>query len=780
MADPQDPTQTTNTSAAGVDTGAAQAELNNLTKSVQSATQSAKTMNSEVSKLKHISVPDFVKQATGMEALAAKAKLAVGDLNILAKHLSSLDDMTKQAAKMGIVLDGDKANDLFSSLKQMAKTAGKESGSSFSDGWGSELTKMFGEADKIMKKLANGAAKFGIGDAIGSGGTLAAAYALNVFSNKMNDALPPYKKMQEATMAMDRVLLQSSINIGTAGDDMANAYDKASGASTDFHKKSLKTAEITRSTMEEVTAASVEMAKFMSAAQSKASLDADKSGNAYSVLGKQVTALDAVLLIHNATGMATNTITSSMEKAQLELGESVTGSVEMFGKIKDASNGTGLGMDKVTATVMSSASSLKMWGGSINSVLPVFNMFANSLANTGRVGLAPELLESYTRGINGMTLAQRSFIGVQAGLGGRGGALGAGLEMEEALEDKSGAGMAKYMEGIQKTLEQYGGGRVLTRQDAIKDPALVNQFVLQRQLLGQMLSVDQAQANKMLEAMKGMKEGLTAPSDGQSTFRDILTKGEDVGTKTTTDYDKAQMDVQRGIVASGEELIRIWNKLGNTMGVGGKVSDTLDTLGSMMTDGKMSLEGLARGAVAAGRKEKDRYLHKMAERVTEGKTQEETDEEFNRLKNRIGQVKPLEFIKEAKSRDIGRMEPESLPPPLDQNVPQSGVNAQKPRARWQGDLPPPISAAKTLQQPKLELADFPRFTQSLDSVIAQAVQSAIAKARVNEASKNDKAQKAEPVEVELLITPKMVGDSTIKFDAQVIRVVKGLVTDSNR
>ena len=252
---------------------------------------------------------------------------------------------------------------------------------------------------------------------------------------------------------------------------------------------------------------------------------------------------EAALAVATATGVGHSDIANNMVLAYQELGETIEGSAKMFGTIQGAAKQSGIGFEKTMGAIIGGAKALKMWGGTVESVTPMFNAFSKSLQDSGigRQGLTPELFQSFVGGLNKMNFETRALMGIQAGMGGGpGGALGAGLEMEAALEEGP-EGMQKILGGLTDTLKNLGGGGILTRDEALENPELTRQFIQQRQLLTQMLGVDEASANKMLDMISATeKTGLQMGDSMSKEFNNLVKQGKETGEQTTSTAEKAR------------------------------------------------------------------------------------------------------------------------------------------------------------------------------------------------------------------------------------------------
>jgi hypothetical protein len=796
---------------------------NNYNRVIGNVTNSAKKLNDQLLALRSGSggPVDVVnpQQAGSMNTFSAATTHLKDRIKELANETKAFQAIQVDAKKIGFDMDISTVKSLWNTISGGTATAGTTAGKGFVDslmGKIKELPSMIG----AVKEQLTAAMNFGGSALLGTAAVYAASQGLKVLAKSMKDMLPGYDEMQTATMGYDKVILQSAVNMGRFGSDTKNAYREAGDVSAEFGRQMKKTSSDMQMSIGEVTADAATMAKFMNSAQMMATLGNAAQGDAMSKLstaygenGRELTALNAALLIHNATGMETGTLMSEMETAQLQLGETVDGSVQMFGKLKEASVGSGLSMDKVGGSVIKSAGDLKLWGGTINSVLPVFNMFSKSLGE-GRKGLATEMLESFTSGIKAMSFEKRAFLGIQAGAGQRGGALGAGLEMEAALDDKTGKGMEKYMDGLTKTLERYGGGKVISRDEAIKDPGLQTQFILQRKLLEQMMGMDTAHANKLMEAMKAGPDAMAAGSGGMEQLQQMLTTGGQTIDSTVTDAKKEELAAQRGLITSTEKLTETFNGLLANAGFKGRIGGLLRAADGATTGGtatgddllKMVQALLGNTATNAGRKG-DRPNENAAQLPTPAAHERTTQQRAADLAAAAGIVGTTTAGKE---QQVTRQAPTHSATALDALMTAakaagraaeqpSSVSRESAVGLFSPSRIPETQVSKQIQVTQLQTAAdrvnrdtggnhvnqspvLNDATRRLGADLAAVIRNAMDKVtggQTTAATTNKPPQKA-TMDIELKITPTMMDNGTIKVSAEAIRaVIKAEMTGTN-
>ena len=444
-----------------------------------------------------------------------------------------------------------------------------------------------------------------LGNILGSAMPIAAAKMRLELLQSLDDTSGGMLTAQKDTLAFQKGILQ-------AGQSFGETFEGAGENISSFLQRWTDTVNTVKATPEEIRGVTEAFKNVMPIDEQTRNLSS--LSRAHGNLKSTLTATNAALLISAAKGMDAGEAAQWMAKATTELGDTTEQAVTNFGKIAWAADKSGLGFNKVGASIMSAADSLKMWGGTVSGVTPLYKAFADSLAGTGRQGLTPQLLQSFVQGLQGMQFGARALLGLQAPGGAAKGALGAGLEMEAALEEGP-AGMKKVSENLVGMLKQFGGGKVLTRQEAISDPAMQRNFMVQRQLLMQQMGLDQASANRTLEMLKNIdKSGLDVGGDTQDTLNSMLQSGEKTQEATQAALTKAMNEQALAVNNGTKEIVKAVGNLGKSFGVGGIIK-TLEESLTRLVSGAPSMEksmaeirkllGGLKEAVGFGKKEKD-------------------------------------------------------------------------------------------------------------------------------------------------------------------------------
>ena len=444
-------------------------------------------------------------------------------------------------------------------------------------------TTMTASVDAMKSKLG------GLGKVLGSAMPMAAAKMRVEFLQTMDANTGGLLTAQKETLAFQK-------SISQAGQSFGQTFEKAHGNTRNFLKNWTDTVNTVKATPEEVNKVREAFKDVMPIQEQVRHLSSLKS--AHSGLSSTISATNAALLVSAATGMDAGKAAQWMGQAITELGNTTEEAAQNFARISWAADKSGLGFEKVGQSIMSAADALKMWGGTVSGVAPVYKAFSDSLAGTGRQGLTPQLLQSFVSGLQGMQFGTRALLGLQAPGGGGKGAIGAGLQMEADLE-KGPEGMKNIAANLSQTLKNFGGGKVVTREQALSDPALERNFMVQRQLLMQTMNLDQASANKTLAMLQSIDQnGLSAGGDTADQLDTLLKSGEKTNEST---QDILQKAMNESVLATQNSTKDIVNAIKGALGgnVGGFVK-TLDGFITKLTGSsstnesiKLATEGLA-------------------------------------------------------------------------------------------------------------------------------------------------------------------------------------------
>lgn len=445
-----------------------------------------------------------------------------------------------------------------------------------------KITSLGASGDETFKKLT--AANRGMVDSMTNhmkGGAKIIEGALSMMGQtKITDALDKVNSIlksfglniletQQTIMNIERTSLQAGVSFEKsfeAGRENAQIYGETV----------VEASMAAQESIEDVRRVQEQLSKQIGAvAAVKTLIDL---GQAADNVNTRLTATTAAMLIGRATGMDYGSIVDKIAQAQLNLGETTSGAVSAFGRINAAAKGSGIGFDRVATSIFENADALKMWGGSIGSIAPVFEMFSRSLKGTGREGLTPDLLRNLVSGLSQMELGTRALLGIQAGPQ-AGGALGGALDIEAAMQEGE-SGMAKIVDSLTKTLTQFSGGKIITFQEARENPALQAQFTVQRQLLKSIVGGNDANAARTLAALQAVeKTGLQVGSSQSKELGELIGSGEKVAQQTTGELRAADLRRQQTEIMAGRKIIDAIKESGSPIVTAlGKVEGVLKTI----------------------------------------------------------------------------------------------------------------------------------------------------------------------------------------------------------
>jgi hypothetical protein len=352
---------------------------------------------------------------------------------------------------------------------------------------------------------------------------LADALVFNLTSSAMSSLLSPITDLESKITDKVKGIAPSIMNLGGTGDRAGmgrGAFDEQveealAGSARAARELGVST-DVTNRALNTLTSAGVAAYEvFGNLNQQVADSDTHLNG------------LAASLTLSSATGLEMDKIAEYTQQSIRQLGRAATDTGAMFAALSLAQRGTGLSMSSVSDEVMGSASSLRYYGTSVESLANTFNAFTTSVGKNKQL-LGKELFKDTITQIENMSFGMRAFLGMQSQVGKGRGAIDAGLEVEQALaEGRTG----EIFTAIREQLERVGGGQVLTRQQAL-DTNQGSQYLLQRQLLQSMLGpMDAGKADTTLGILqRGEVERATEvfakPQDIETRRQQLLESGQ--------------------------------------------------------------------------------------------------------------------------------------------------------------------------------------------------------------------------------------------------------------
>ena len=173
-----------------------------------------------------------------------------------------------------------------------------------------------------------------------------------------------------------------------------------------------------------------------------------------------------------------------------------------------------------------------LWGNQASGTMNILQNVSKGLDGTN-VGFKGQLdiVNKLTTSIGSMPLGMRSFIGIQSGL--RGGAVSAGLQVEQMLQEGKMGEVANMM---QQAMEKQTGRKAITLKEANVGGAQAQDVFMQQRAMLQTMGISgEATQNRMLEIMSKTSIGGTTGIDAQNEMKEALNKGNDLQDKQRSD-----------------------------------------------------------------------------------------------------------------------------------------------------------------------------------------------------------------------------------------------------
>lgn len=598
-------------------------DLNDVLKEVKSTLQDVHTRQKDVVRGNEDLAKSAKKSADAKEEDIEVTKKAAGELQRLQEAVSSLNMNT--------------AIQSFSNFVTTTKSA---------------ITNARESMTKEMKQMMDSINDTTIKGSKETTDILSALVPLSVSKmhmklTQMKYKIPLFDEIETSAMSAERTLMNLTIpfsNIrgqlrdlgdGAQAAGIGSIFTEAQGSVREFNAFLSKTIQDTQQGQKEVEAVATALGKTFGPEAFRNFNNIKKSIDGFNSNMNQVT---AVLQIANATGSSNSQIVSLMEQAYLDLGHQGKETLTVLGSIYDAATRSKLGFDRTSKSIMESASMLKFFGGTVDSMVPLFNTFAQSLSGIGKVGLTPELLNSFVSGIEKMNFSTRALLSMQSPGMGTGGVLSGGLRMEAAME-KGPEGMNQIVSSLRETLKRFGGPRILTREQAIENPALTRNFMIQRQLLGQVMNIsDPGRQNQMLKILQDIdKGGMQQGVDGVSAINELMASGEAVANETTKAIDRSAHIIESAINSKGSELLSAMSRLANNSGVTLAINETEGIIKDL-AKGDIGIEGTIDRAKRIGLEANDNEASAVRNteyRERHNDQREQNNEVVNSIKNRL-------------------------------------------------------------------------------------------------------------------------------------------------
>jgi hypothetical protein len=238
----------------------------------------------------------------------------------------------------------------------------------------------------------------------------------------------------------------------------------------------------------------------------------------------------------------------AVTNAFLQSGLSAEQFADFLGQANAALRGTDIDAKTALTQMLNANAVMGILGDQASRSTSLWHEFATTLRSSGvaadQVG---KIVSSVTENITNMSTQNRAFIGMMSGMFQGATALGGALRMELAM--RSPGGMEQNLEALTSTLARFGGGRIITLEQAANNPQLEMQFVLQRQMLQKLGVAGTAQQqNRILEVLQGVQRGGVSRMQGGRELRDVMNKGRNIQEQLVTSIERVEQTLQTGLV----------------------------------------------------------------------------------------------------------------------------------------------------------------------------------------------------------------------------------------
>ena len=326
--------------------------------------------------------------------------------------------------------------------------------------------------------------------------------------------------------------------------------------------------------------------------------------------------------------------------------------VEQLAKVSSVSKEIGMSADSVANSLNRMAGGFEKLGITAAFGAPLLAAFGKTVQDAGfGVEVAAEVTQTLSRALIGLSgnYAQ-AFLTMQSGAleipgATGGGVLGSGIALQAAMRPDSGVDqgdLAMQMAGgMRDVLEQFGGGDIITVDQANQDQSLQAQFFTQQQMLkGQYGIGDTGTQNQVLDLLSQLEDAqASGNTDRAAEVAEQLTRATENKDATVSNLEKVQQHAYAQVqllIAQNRILIETPRRMGDSLvgmttgaidATGAKFSGVLDKIESGIIENMDESErakmqqtiSSARGGAGGSRvgsAEGERYLQTTAGRGT--------------------------------------------------------------------------------------------------------------------------------------------------------------------
>lgn len=266
---------------------------------------------------------------------------------------------------------------------------------------------------------------------------------------------------------------------------------------------------------------------------------------------------------------AANIVRNSM----LDMGLSVDQVGEYLGEMNIAMKDIDISHRVAADQMLRTGRTLGIFGDNASRATSIWATFASELRKSGVAATeVGKIFNQVSSGIANMSTQNRAFISMMSGMFRGASALGGALRMELAM--RTPRGMERNLEALTSSLARFGGGQIITLEQAANNPQLEMQFTLQRQMLGKLAGIqDTQQQNRVLEVLQNVQRGGISQIDGAKELKNVVEKGRNLQERQVTALERIDQQAKQIFDAMNKQLSSLNEAiLGGAKGAGAKTA----------------------------------------------------------------------------------------------------------------------------------------------------------------------------------------------------------------
>lgn len=252
------------------------------------------------------------------------------------------------------------------------------------------------------------------------------------------------------------------------------------------------------------------------------------------------TALAASINLAQGTGRNYSDVISDMREALNDYSGETEDVIKYVSRMSEVSNKLGVEFNLVQGFIKSTSDVMGKFGNNTDGTANILLKYTQALRETGATQKQSiDMLNHMTKSIGGLNMAQKGLLSARSG--GPGGLMGA-LKIEDMFRKGE---VDKVMDMVMKDMTKQFG-KVVTMDEAVKDPRLAAQFQKQRMMLTQgpygQLAGSEQEATRLLQMFGDVQSGkasmkeLFKPEGLQSASFENMERGQKLAMQTATPF----------------------------------------------------------------------------------------------------------------------------------------------------------------------------------------------------------------------------------------------------